>query len=175
MRVRAPPFLASGGQSPDSYAQGSVCVFTRRFLRLTNSGRPWLQARRWMRHRVAASGEPPLGAFRRLCETQSAPRGCVDALVAVVPFDAIAGRWWAVDDLLYDSPARWSLRRFGLDLHVISCFQLHALTLLQLAGHRRDTRNDPIRFATRPTSAIIHFTPDPLRWLKMCERWMRRE
>ena len=35
---------------------------------------------------------------------------------------------WTVHDLFYDAPARWPLGRFGLDLHVISCFQLHPLT-----------------------------------------------
>lgn len=80
-----------------------------------------------------------------------------------------------MDDLLYDSPARWSLRRFGLDLYVISCFQLHALTLLRLAGHRRDTRNDanPVCDAADECNHPLHTRPAEVK--KMCERWMRRE
>ena len=54
----------------------------------------------------AGGSPPPLGPFRRLCATQGARRGRVDALVPIVPFDAIARRWWAVDDLVYDAPAR---------------------------------------------------------------------
>src|SRR5688572_31742748 len=114
--------------------------------------------------RGALGSRPPLGPFRRLCETQGARRRCVDALVAVVPFDAIASRRWAVDDFLYDAPARWPLGRFGLDLHVIACFQLHALTSCDWPDTRviPETTQSGLRRGRRVQSSTLK--PDPLRW-----------
>src|SRR5215218_4732412 len=72
--------------------------------------------------------EPRLRPVCRLRGAQRPRRRRVDALVPVVPADAVARGGRPVHDLLYDARAGWSLGRFGLDLHAISGLQLHALT-----------------------------------------------
>jgi hypothetical protein len=60
--------------------------------------------------------------LRPLCwlgAPQRARRWRVDALVAVVPADAIPRRWRPVHHLLDDACARRPLGRLGLDLHPI--------------------------------------------------------
>jgi hypothetical protein len=59
---------------------------------------------------------------------QRARRWCVDALVAVIPADAITRRWRRPHHLLDNARTGPPLGRLGLDLHPISGVQLHALT-----------------------------------------------
>src|SRR5919106_2189912 len=67
----------------------------------------------------------PLGGLDSL---QRARSGCVDALVPVVPADAIARVSRTLHDLLdYARPGR-PVGRLGLDLHAISGLELHALS-----------------------------------------------
>src|SRR6266511_3239166 len=57
---------------------------------------------------------------------QRSRRRGVDALVAVVPTDAIAGRRLSLEHLLNDPGAWWALSRLRLGFDPISDLQLHS-------------------------------------------------
>ena len=73
-----------------------------------------------------------------LLDRSQGPRGRgVDALVSVVPADAVARRGCFVKDLLDDARARWPLGRLRLDLDPHTGLQLHGPTSSSL--HERHT------------------------------------
>src|ERR687896_412567 len=115
------------------------------------------------RQRFPYPGRSELCLARRLGETQSAGRGRVAALVPVVPLDPVARRGRAMDDLLYDAGPRWPLGRLGLDLHPISCLQVHAAHLHGSLALQRVIPERPRRIAARASEWNHRCEPRPTR------------
>ena len=144
---------------------------TRRFER---RGVVWGMFCAWAAAAVETEGSGPAWLFtparRRgfatALQAERAASGRVDALVAVIPAHAVAGRRIAAKDLLDDASARRPVRGLGLSLNTLSNFNRHGVLLITGRGQCRSTiANQRCSRSTRGVRPAIGLRTRPARVL----------